>query len=300
MNEVERLNQYYSIDGQLLFVEGPDGMIFVEVDNPHATARIALQGAQVLLWNPKGEEPVIWLSEDARFAAAKSVRGGVPICWPWFGAHTSEAGFPAHGYARTTPWEVEMTEAMVDGQTRLVFGLVESELTESFWPHVTPVQCRITIGKTLQVELITRNEGAEAVTITEALHTYFRIGDIRQVRISGLENSNYLDKVQDFQQFTQKGMVEIGEEVDRVYIDTDHEVVIDDPLLKRRIHINKRGSHSTIVWNPWSEKAAQMGDMGENGYQYMVCVESGNAFNNAVTIEAGGEHHLQVSYSLEH
>lgn len=298
MTRVEDLNKQHALDGQLLFKELADGVIVAEVETAGATATIALQGAQVLHWAPKGEAPVIWLSEQARFAPGKSVRGGVPICWPWFGAHVSEADFPAHGYARTTPWDVEFAEALDGGELRLVFRLIESEHTEKLWPHVTPVQCVITVGKSLSVELLTRNDGAEAVTISEALHTYFSVGDVRQVKISGLENTAYLDKVRGFQQFSQAGNVEIAEEVDRVYIDTVREVVIDDPVLKRRIHISKQGSHSTIVWNPWIDKAAQMGDMGDDGYLHMVCVESGNAFHNAVTIEAGGEHFLQVDYRV--
>lgn len=299
LNEVERLQGQHGIDERLAVVAGPGGLPRVEIRSPLATADIALQGAQVLSWAPRGEEPVIWLSPEAGFAAGKSVRGGVPICWPWFGAHAIEADYPAHGYARTTPWELEFTEALPEGELRLVLSLIESDRTEALWPYITPLQCVITVGRQLTVELITRNEGGEPVMITEALHTYFQVGDVRRVSVVGLDRSDYLDKVQEFQRFTQSGPITIDGEVDRVYLDTNREVIIKDDSLQRRIHINKRGSGSTIVWNPWVEKSEQMGDMGQDGYLHMLCVESGNAFDNAISIAPGEEHRLQATYTVE-
>jgi len=150
----------------------------------------------------------------------------------------------------------------------------------------------------LTVELITRNEGGEELLLTEALHTYFQVGDVRQVAVLGLDQTEYLDKVRDFERFTQSGPIAIEGEVDRVYLNTNREVIIKDPVLGRRIHIHKRGSGSTIVWNPWIEKSEQMGDMGADGYLHMLCVESGNAFENAIVLEPGGEHRLVAEYSL--
>jgi glucose-6-phosphate 1-epimerase len=298
MNKVELLNKQHALDGQLRFKQLAEGYIVAEVEAVGSGATIALQGAQVLSWVPAREKPVIWLSPKASFAPGKSVRGGAPICWPWFGAHADEADFPAHGYARTSPWELEFTEALRSGEVRLVLRLIESEQSDRMWPHVTPLECHITVGRSLIVELITHNEGAEAITLTEALHTYFLVGDVRKVAVLGLDQTDYLDKVKGFERFTQSGPIAIDAEVDRVYLDTNREVIIKDPSLGRNIHIRKRGSGSTIVWNPWVEKSAQMGDMGEDGHLHMLCVESGNAFDNAIVVEPGEEHRLVVEYSL--
>jgi len=298
MNPVDALNQQHALDGRLRFKQLAEGYLVAEVTATGASATIALQGAQVLSWAPSGEQPVIWLSPKASFAPGKSVRGGAPICWPWFGAHADEADYPAHGYARTSPWELEFAEALAGGEVRLVLRLIETELSDRMWPHITPLECHITVGPTLTVELITGNEGGEALRLTEALHTYFLVGDVRKVAVLGLDQCDYLDKVQGFERFSQSGPIAIEGEVDRVYLNTNREVIIQDPSLKRRIHIRKRGSGSTIVWNPWVEKSQQMGDMGEEGHLHMLCVESGNAFENAILLEPGAEHRLVAEYSL--
>ena len=293
------LNDRFAIKGHVTFQIGAGELAIAEVRNRYATARITLQGAQVIDWAPLNEHPVIWLSKAAKFVTGKSVRGGVPICWPWFGAHASEASYPGHGYARTVAWDVIATEALDDGRTRLAFRLQENEATRVQWPHNTPVECRITVGDALEIELVTKNAEDATITITEALHTYFEVGDISKVKLTGLEDTEYLDKVDGGQRKIQHGPVTIASEVDRVYVATRAECVINDPVLQRKIHINKRGSDSTVVWNPWIEKANKMGDLGEDGYRHMLCVESGNAAENVVTIAPGETRHMWVSYRVE-
>ncbi len=293
------LNQRFAISNHLQFKEIADGMIIAEVSNQHALANIALQGAHVATFQPRGEEPVIWLSPQAKFAPGKSIRGGVPICWPWFGAHKTESKFPGHGFARTVPWDLLETKALSDGSTFLRFGLIESDATRAQWPYASTAQLEVTVGKTLRVELVTTNTGNTAFELGEALHTYFQISDVSKITIRGLENCAYLDKVQNFAQFTQKDGIVIESEVDRVYINTAADCVIEDKGLKRAIRIAKQGSMSTVVWNPWKEKGDQMGDLGENGYRNMVCVESGNAWNNVVALAPGETHKLVAVYSVE-
>ncbi len=299
MTDLAALNGRFAIPGTLVFREGPGGLLVIEVNNQAATALIALQGAQVMRWAPRGENPVIWLSGAARFAPGKSIRGGAPVCWPWFGAHPTEAGFPAHGYARTLSWEVVRSEVLNAEQTRLLFKLVETAATRAWWPHHTPLECRITVGGTLELELVTRNQDRAPVTISEALHTYFEVGEVSQVQVLGLEDGEYLDKVDGFRRKTQSGPIGISGEVDRVYVNNSNACVISDPVLQRRILIDKRGSESTVVWNPWIDKAVQLGDMGDEGYRHMLCVESGNAADNVVDIAPGDEHRLWVSYRVE-
>ncbi len=298
MMTLDTLNAKFGLPGHISFKEKTAGFVVAEVTNAAGTASIAIQGAQVIRWAPTKEKPVIWLSTAAKFAPGKSVRGGVPICWPWFGAHATDSTFPGHGYARTVYWEPVATKALSDTQTQLVFRLVESDTTRKQWPHTTPVECHITVGVSLEVELVTRNADKIPVTITEALHTYFEVEDVRQVKVLGLENTDYLDKVEGGKRKQQAGAITIASEVDRVYLDTTAECIIDDVAGKRRIHITKQNSQSTVVWNPWIDKATKMGDLGENGYLKMLCVESGNAADNTVTIQPGSEHRLSVSYRV--
>jgi glucose-6-phosphate 1-epimerase len=293
------LNQRFAISNHVQFKEIADGMIIAEVANQHALSNIALQGAHIATFQPRGEEPVIWLSPYAKFAPGKSIRGGVPICWPWFGPHKNDSKLPGHGYARTVPWDVLETKALSDGSTYLRFGLVESDATRAQWPNASTVQLAVTVGKSLQVELVTVNTGKTAFELGEALHTYFHISDVAKMTIRGLNGCEYLDKVQDFARFTQKDGIVIESEVDRVYVNTPDDCVIEDKGLKRAIRIAKYGSLSTVVWNPWTEKADKMGDFGQDGHRGMVCVESGNALENVVTLEPGETHKLVAVYSVE-
>ncbi|MFA7300429.1 MAG: D-hexose-6-phosphate mutarotase, partial [Sideroxydans sp.] len=274
-------------------------VIIVEVANQHALANIALQGAHIATFQPRGEEPVVWLSPQAKFVPGKSIRGGVPICWPWFGPHPTDSKLPGHGFARTVPWELLKTKALEDGGTFLRFGLIENDTTRAQWPHPSTVQLEVTVGKALRVELITTNTGATPFELGEALHTYLHISDLGNMIIRGLEDCEYMDKVNNSARFNQKGGIVIESEVDRVYVNTEADCVIEDKGLKRAIRIHKEGSHSTVVWNPWVEKANKMGDFGDNGHRGMVCVESGNALENTVTLAPGGTHGLVAVYSVE-
>ncbi len=293
------LNKRFAIPGQLDFAPGPGGLAVAEVSNAHASAMIALQGAHVMTWAPRRQQPVIWLSKAAKFVPGKSIRGGVPICWPWFGPHATEAKFPGHGFARTVMWEVIETETLRDGGTRLTFRIVQDDATRAQWPHATEALNIVTVGRTLELELVTRNTGSAAVTLGDAFHTYFEVGDIRRCTIHGLGNCPYLDKVDGGKQKQQTGPVTIDGEVDRIYLDSTADVLIDDPGLNRRIRVSKRGSSSTVVWNPGIENAVKMGDFGDNGHLNMVCVESTNAADDVVQLPAGGEHRLWVRYSVE-
>ncbi len=293
------LNQRFGISNHIRFTEISGGLIAADIDNAHASAGITLQGAHLMTFQPRGQEPVIWLSKYAKFAAGKSIRGGVPICWPWFGPHATDSKLPGHGYARTVMWEVLETKALPDGSTFIRLGLVETDATRAQWPHPSSAQVEITVGKALRVELVTHNSGKEVFTLGEALHTYFHISDVAQMTIQGLAGCDYLDKVGEPARRTQQDGIVIASEVDRVYVDTAADCVIEDRGLKRAIRIAKQGSRSTVVWNPWTEKADKMGDFGQDGHRGMVCVESANAFDNVVSVAPGATHRLAVVYSVE-
>ena len=271
--DLQMLNQRFSIPGHVQFKEGPGGLAVAEIANAHAEAVIALQGAHVMTWQPKGQAPVLWLSQFAKFAPGKSIRGGVPVCWPWFGPNANDPKLPAHGYARTVMWEVRETATVADGSTYLRLGLIETDATRSQWPHPSSVEVGVTVGSRLRVELTTRNLGDVPFELGEALHTYFHISDVADMSIHGLENCDYLDKVEDFVRKTQQGPIVIESEVDRVYLNTESDCVIEDRGLKRAIRIAKEGG--------------------------MVCVETANAMENVVMVAPGSEHSLVAVISVE-
>ena len=301
MTTTQQLNAQFGIAGQLSFREDASGLVVAEISNPQATASLCLQGAHLMTWQPRSQSvPVIWLSRDAKLAAGKSIRGGVPVCWPWFGAHATETGFPAHGYARTVPWQVIETGIEPDGATRLTLRLTENEKTRAQWPHSSTLELTIIAGEKLRMELVTENTGASDFTVSEALHTYFKISDIGTVNVTGLAGSDYWDKVGGSTLKKQDGIIRFSGETDRVYINSATECTIEDDGLKRRICIAKSGSLSTVVWTPWTAKAEKMGDLGQpDGWREMLCVESANAFDNAVRVAAGTKHKLVVEYQAE-
>jgi len=301
MTTAQHLNNQFGINAELNFVEDSSGLIVAEIRNAQATALLCLQGAHLMSWQPGSQPvPVVWLSRDAKLAAGKSIRGGAPVCWPWFGAHASEAGFPGHGFARTVPWRMVESGKEPDGATRLTLRLQENEKTRAQWRHDCTLDLTVVVGETLRMELTTENSGAGDFTIGEALHTYFRIGDIGAVRVSGLENCDYWDKVGGSTLKKQSGVIDFSGETDRVYVNTADECVIEDDKLRRRIHVAKSGSRSTVVWTPWAEKAGKMGDMGQpDGWREMLCVESVNALENVVKVAAGTRHTMIVEYRAE-
>ena len=293
----ELQSRFASVD-YLTFKELASGFIAIDITTAFATASIALQGAHVLAWQPVGQKPVIWLSKAAKFVPGKSVRGGVPLCWPWFGPHSSEAGYPAHGFARTLPWTLTDAHKLPDGRVRLEFAPKINDAALVQWPHASTVKATVTVGRELVVGLATQNTGTTPFQIGQALHTYFAIGDIAQVSVAGLEGSTYIDKVAGGKRTKQKGVVTFAGEVDRVYLDTAGCTGIIDPVLKRTLLITSTGSRSTVVWNPGAAKAAKMGDFGKQGENKMVCVETANAADDVITLAPGESHRMTAQYRV--
>lgn len=296
----DSLNRQFGIADTLSFRTTDSGLIVADIRNAFGEAALCLQGAHLMSWHPAGQaRPVVWLSRLAKIAPGKSIRGGVPICWPWFGAHPDDDSFPAHGFARTAPWEVVGTGTAADGATRISLRWVPTEASEAMWAYKVDLQVDMTIGASLRIDMTTRNNDEVDLAIGEALHTYFEIGDIADIRITGLDGAAYLDKVEDFARKTQSGPITFSAETDRVYVNTDSTCVIEDLRLARNIRISKQGSRSTVVWSPWTEKADKMGDFGPDGWREMVCVESANAKDNIVCVRPGETHTLSVEYAVE-
>lgn len=281
-------------------VTGNGGLPMINVSNDHADAVISVYAGQVLSFTPKGAADVLFVSDKAYYAEGKAIKGGVPICWPWFGADPEGKGRPAHGFMRNRMWSVWETRDNADGSTTVILGVESSPETLAIWPHAFGLAMEITVGKTLQLALVTRNTGDAAFTITQALHTYFAVGDIVQTVVTGLEGRQYLDKAADGNGATkqQDGTVSITSEVDRVYLGVPAELAIVDGALNRTIRIIASGNKTAVVWNPWAKIAAGMADLQDDDYLRFVCVETTNAADDVVSVPAGGEFRLVAEYAV--
>ncbi len=295
----EQFNTVFGISGQVKFSMGKGDMPVVRISNELGEASVALQGAHVLGFQARGQAPLIWMSDKATYAPGKSLRGGIPVCWPWFGPHAADPSLPGHGPARTTDWKPITSEALPDGRTRLGFELIETDKTRKMCSHPLRVQLHVTVGSTLLLEMETTNLGDSAFTLGEALHAYFLVGDARLTHIKGLDGCEYIDKVAGAVRKTQDGPVTISEETDRIYLGTGNRAEILDSSMDRRIIIRSSGSASTVIWNPWLESAERMGDLGPGGYLKMLCVETANAADNVVQLAAGATHRMTADYSSE-
>ena len=297
---VEQLNEDFGISGQVKVAEGKGGFPVVEISNENANAKISVYAAQVLSFKPVGEtEDMMFVSEKAYYETGKATKGGIPICWPWFGPDPEGLGRASHGFVRDRLWTLLSVEAVSAGETKVRLGVTASEETEEIWPESFELVIEIVVGAELTVTLITENTGDRAFSITQAFHAYFTIGDVNKVRVLGLEGASYLDKVDGGAQKTQDGGLTVSGEVDRVYTGVGPELVIDDAALGRRIRISTAGSHTAIVWNPWKEISLKMADLSEQSYQHFICVEAANAADEVIEVLPGAEYRMQAVYTVE-
>lgn len=266
----------------------PNGFEYIEVNNREAEAKIALQGAHLFHYKRVGEEPILWLSEVSDFEAGKAIRGGVPVCWPWFGFH-QDRSLPQHGFARVSMWEFAFSDEVDEKTTTLTFKLMHSEKTLQMWHYKFGLKLRITISDKLIMELKTTNLDDKPFKISQALHTYFSVSHISDATIKGLDKKPYLDALT-YKDELQEGDITFNEEIDRVYQEVDSEIVLKDK--NREIHIKNDGSSSVVVWNPWIEKTSRMSAMKEDAYEHMLCIESANAFDDARVVKPQMSHTL--------
>ena len=278
------------------FEDGPGHLPALVIAAPTAEARIFLHGAQLTHWRPTGAQPVIFLSEKSNFEEGHAIRGGVPVCFPWFGPLEGES---SHGFLRNRTWNGEEVQHLDGGLVRAVFTTESDEETRVRWPYDYAIRLTYTVGATLTMELEVESRSSDPFTFSEALHTYFVVGDIRKVVIKGLENTEYRDVLDRSEFKVQQGPIYFGEEIDRIFVNTRETCVLEDPELKRRIIVKKENSDSTTVWNPWKKKAAALADFGDDEWQRMVCIETANAFENEVTLEPGQRHRMTAEISVE-
>lgn len=292
--EIIRLQQRFADVSGLSFHEKRPGFIFLNINNRHATASISLYGAQVIDFAPHGERPVLWESACSFYAVGKPLRGGIPLCWPWFGAHPENPDLPAHGLARLQYWEVAAVRNTADGVTEVELTLTDSDATREVWPYKFKLTLKVTVAETLTVELITRNTGTKSFRISEAMHTYFTVSDIHSLAVKGFDGCEYLDTL-DQQRKQQKGDIRFTAETDCIYQHADAESYLVDPAWRRIIANRRSNSGSAVVWNPWIAKSIRMPDFGDTEYPFMVCVETANVGECAVTVEPETEHQLAMT-----
>lgn len=263
-----------------------------------ATAVVALQGAQVLSYVPPMQSEVLWLSPVAKLGTGKAVRGGVPVCWPWFGPHPTERTKSAHGFVRARPWSVTGSAAK-SGRARLVLAYDASPKSQPDWPHRALAEIEITLAETLTIALSTENRGENDLLLTQALHTYLAVGDIRAVTVDGFADQPFIDQLSPGLMRRELELLSVKAEIDRIYQDSEGPVIVTDQKGGRQLRVSKTGSRSTVLWNPWIEKSASLGDMGSDGYRHMLCVEAANAGNDTVTLAPGERHRLKTEISVK-
>lgn len=297
MQSLSQLQTEFNVDG-VRFENGPDDVIFIQVSTPQATAQVSLYGAQIMSYQPTGaEHDMLFMSPMSRYGVGNSIRGGVPICWPWFGNDPNGTGRPAHGFARNNFWQLEAVETLDDGAVRLYMSLPDILGHRDMWHSDCSLNAEITIGEKLQIQLTTHNHDDESFVISQALHTYFRIGDISDIHIRGLDDFHYLDKTDDFDQKLQQGDIRFDCETDRIYLHSPEQLFIEDEQMHRRVVVESHGSETTVVWNPWT-KADDIHDLREDAYRSFVCVETANAADDSIELAPGESHTLLAEYRL--
>ena len=298
--DLQTLSDNFAIPGVLAFSQNEQGLLRANITTPACTAELYLQGAHLTQWQPAGQQPVLFLSERSFFTPGKAIRGGIPIIFPWFGARTAtpdnpRTDGPSHGFARTAEWTLAFA-ALAGDDLHLTHTLGPSDASRSLGYDQFALVYEITLGAELHLQLTVNNQGSKPLHFEEALHTYFSIGDAQQVSIIGLSDTEYLDKTDHFKKKHQTDpLLKLTGETDRPYLSTTVPVNIDDPVLKRRITVDKANSQTTVVWNPWSTLTATLPDMSPDCWLTMVCVETANVGPNANTL-ASGEHHTMEAH----
>lgn len=295
--DLKSLQATHGYGVQIRFTTSDYGPV-VELNKRGAHAVVALAGAQLLSWQPDGQDEAIWLSPDAKVTAGKSLRGGTPVCWPWFGVDPDDSARPAHGFVRGAPWQVLRTRP-TPGDVAITFAFDTTCGHHEFWPHAARAELTFRLSRDLlSLDLKTVNTGSAPFVLGQALHTYFAVGSIAATEVTGLNGCTYIDTLDNWRRHTQRGPVRFESEVDRIYLDTPDVVEIADIANARCIEITARGSRSAVVWNPWIAKSERLGDMGADGYRRMVCVETANAADDVVTLAPGAAHTLGATYRV--
>ncbi len=286
---IQRTGQHVAIHGALpRFI----------VDHPLASGEMFSHGAHVTEWQPAGHQPVLFISPSSDFQPGKAIRGGVPICFPWFGPHAQDANLPSHGFARTLPWTPIQSLSDADG-VKIHMQLRNQIADPSKRGNDFVVDYHVSFGTVLEMKMIVTNQGSQPFDFEAALHAYYKVSDIHQISITGLQNAEYISKSEGGQRKTQTDeLIRFTSETDRMYLNTTSNCVIEDPGMNRRITVEKRGSNSTVVWNPFEKRATELTDIGPGNWQKFVCIETANVNENLIQLAPGAKHEMIARVSV--
>jgi glucose-6-phosphate 1-epimerase len=299
--DIETLNSLYSHAGYVTFKEGPNGFPVALITTPHATAAITPYGAHLLSYQFTSDiNNLLFLSKKAIFNEGTPIRGGIPICWPWFGPDPQNLGRSDHGLARTRMWSVVASDLLENQECAITFELTDTPETYALWPHRFSLTLKLTVGKTLTLELTTHNRDSTPFEITQALHTYFNIGDITQTKITGLEKFTYIDKTDESHEKCEENPIIIKAETDRIYVYNGREILLQDDAFNRSISIECEGSKTAVVWNPWIRVCEQKADLSSEDYKKMICIETANTGDNVIILKPNESHTLKAIYTEFH
>jgi glucose-6-phosphate 1-epimerase len=295
---VAELDRRLGIPGVARVSEGNGGLTRAQIRGAFGEAEIYLHGAHLTSWKPAGHDEVLFISTTSRWEEGHAIRGGIPICFPWFRGKVDDPHAPAHGFVRTKVWQLESIMENENGIAVSMFTQSD-ENSRKWWPGEFRLVHRVTFGSELRLELVCTNTGTTPFRFEEALHTYNRIANIQDSRVHGLDSVSYLDNTESNQEKTQRGDVLIASPTDRAYRNTQNEVDLLDPYQKRRIRLRKENSLSTVVWNPWSDGAARLPDLGDGEWKQFLCVEASNILDAAVNLAPGQEHRMAAVLTVE-
>jgi glucose-6-phosphate 1-epimerase len=296
-SQIDALNRRFGIPNLAEVLPGNGELPKIRVTVRSASAEIYLHGAQLTSWQPANAEEVLFLSEHSNWQDGRAIRGGIPVCFPWFRSKVDDISAPAHGVVRTKEWQLE--SVTIDGESVLVVcSTQDDEFTRRWWPHAFRLLHKLSIGKSLRLELSVTNTGQIPFRFEEALHTYFRVSQADSVSIRGLDQIAYLDNIDGNRRTVQSGDLTFAAKTDNAYIDVYSPAELADPTWRRRIRTEKVNSATTIVWNPWQEGAAALSDLGNDEWQQFACVEASNILDSAIVLAPGQEHTMRATMNV--
>lgn len=278
----------------------------IKIEHPLFNATLLLQGAQLIEFSPKSNRDcnTLWLSPSAQYKKGQPVRGGIPICWPWFGnvdknpnaiqdQLKSTTANSAHGFARSLPWEVKRINEDCHYIEVTLFLSSNSE-TKAIWPFDFVLEAKFTFSEKMELLLTTSNTGSDSFNISQALHSYFPTKDITHSYIHDTHNLKYIDALDHWKQKQQMGKVHFNTETDRLYLfdKENHSLRLETP--DQSLLINSKNSQSAVIWNPWIEKSKRLSQFSPLDFQSMLCIETANVLSDSRKIMAGGQSTISV------
>jgi glucose-6-phosphate 1-epimerase len=286
------------IPGIVTLEKGSGGFPLLRVRNEHAECDIYPYGAHIVGFRPRDGEELLWVSPYGNYEKGKPIRGGVPVCFPWFGPHGAKPELPLHGFARIREWDVESIRALPDGSTRIVFTLSDDEASRAMWSFSFRLEYAVTVGKKLELQLSIKNTGAEPFECAEGFHTYFKVGNPARCEISGLDGVGYIDRANGNAREVQSGILKLARETVNAYMHAPAMSVLKDIQASRIIKVEQDGMHATVVWNPWETTGLKTPEIREAWDQFL-CVESFNCLDCLLNVGPKSTHRSVVTYGAE-